>query len=76
MSKLPNRTTIIALWVSAVLGLFVLFGSSLPAATGWLLLFAAFVPPTILFILSRAPSPTLSEVIAAELRPVDKPDRR
>lgn len=72
MSKRLNRKAIIALWTCAMVGIFVLFGSSLTLANGWLLALVAVMPPTIFMILSKAPVLTLSEVIAKELRPVDK----
>ncbi len=72
MSKRLNRKAIIALWTGAMVGIFVLFGSSLTLANGWLLALVAVMPPTIFMILSKAPVLTLSEVIAKELRPVDK----
>ena len=72
MLKLFNRKAIIALWTGAMVGLFALLGSSLTVATGWLLLFVAVMPPTVLLILWKAPPLTLSETIAQELRPVDR----
>ena len=62
MSMLFSRKAVPA-WPVVVLGLFALFGSPLTSATGWLLLFVAVVPPTIMLILWKAPRLTLSEAI-------------
>jgi hypothetical protein len=72
MSMLFNRKVLIPVWISVVLGIFTLFGPPLTLATGSPLLFMAFAPPTILLILSTAPTLTLSEAIAEELRPADR----
>ena len=72
MSNRLNRKAIIALWTCAMVGIFVLFGSSLTLGNGWLLALVAVMPPTIFIILSKAPVLTLSEIIAKEPRPVDK----
>ena len=71
MSMLFNRKMLIPVWSGVVLGIFTLFGSPLTLATGSLLLFMAFAPPTILLILSTAPSLTLSDAVAEELRHTD-----
>lgn len=72
MSMLFNRKVLIPVWSGVVLGLFTWFGASLTLATGSLLLFMVIAPPTILLILSTAPSLTLSQAIAEELRPTDR----
>lgn len=69
MSMLFTRKMIIPVWTGVVLGIFALFGPPLTTATGWLLVFVAAVPPAVMMILSRPPTLTLSESIAAELRP-------
>ena len=72
MSTLFNRKMLIPVWAGIVLGLFMLFGPPPTLVTGSLLLFLAFAPLTVLFILSTAPTLTLSEAIAEELRPVGR----
>ncbi len=72
MSTLLTGKMIFPLWIGVLLGLFALFGPPLTLATGSLLAFLAVAPLTILFILARAPRPTLSEVIAEEIRPPNR----
>lgn len=72
VSMLFNRKVLILVWSGVVLGLFTMFGAPLTLATGLLLLFMAIAPPTILLVLSAAPSLTLSQAIAEELRPTQR----
>ena len=72
MSTHLTRPTIIAVWLVLAFGLFAVFGPPLTLASGGVLAFVVVGAATMLFILGKAPSPTLSEVIAEELRPSDR----
>ena len=67
-----SRKMIIPVWIAVILGLFSLFGPPLTLATGSVLVFVAIASLTIQFFLWTAPTLTLSQAIAEELRPVDR----
>ena len=63
MSILSSRKAVIPVWLATVVTLSVLFGSPLTFANGLLVLLVGIGPPVIALILSRAPSPSVAQVM-------------
>ncbi len=63
MSTLFSRKGLIPMWLIVVFGLFELLGPPMTSTTLWGLLFVGVVPPVIMLVLFKEPSPSLAEIV-------------
>ena len=63
MSMLFSRKALIPVWLVVVFGLFALFGPAPTSTMLWGLLFVGVVPPVIMLVLFKEPSPSVAEIV-------------